>query len=241
MHSINGIVPVHKPIRWTSFDVVAHIRTLMGKPERIPNHPKRHRVGHAGTLDPLATGVLVICFGQATKTIDQIQALDKEYTGTIHLGATTPSADLETNVDQRFTIDHINEQMILETARLFVGSINQVPPAHSAVKVAGRRAYQWAREGSDKQPTSRTVCVHSFEITEMKLPEISFRIVCSKGTYIRSIARDFGTALKSGAHLQALCRTRIGQYQLSQCIAVDELPDRIGLLRQAPPSPTPLP
>ena len=179
---------------------------------------KKIKIGHAGTLDPLATGVMIVCVGSFTKKIEQFQNQEKEYTGTFMLGATTPSFDLEKSVDETFSIKHITKQMILETAQSFIGEQEQIPPHFSAVKVDGKRAYLLARQGVEPEIKPKTITVSEFEITRIALPEVDFRIVCSKGTYIRSIARDFGQRLNSGAHLTALRRTRIGEFTVEKAI-----------------------
>jgi tRNA pseudouridine55 synthase len=202
-----------KPYSCTSFDIVGKVRKKVQQ-----KAGRKVKVGHAGTLDPLATGLLIICIGKMTKQIDAIQAQEKEYTGTFTLGATTPSFDLEHPVDATYPYQHITEKMAEDAARSFVGVISQIPPAFSAVKADGRRAYELAREGIDAGLSAKTVEIYSFDITRFALPEIDFRIRCSKGTYIRSIARDFGTALQSGAHLSALRRTKIGDCLVDNAI-----------------------
>jgi tRNA pseudouridine55 synthase len=197
-----------KPLKWTSFDLVRKVRGLI----RIK------KVGHAGTLDPLATGLMIICTGKMTKQIDTFQAQIKEYTGTFKLGATTPCYDMEQPEDATFPTEHISEQMIREMVNQFTGVISQMPPPHSAVKVDGKRAYELARKGKEVVMKSREVTIDAFEITGINMPEVSFRIVCSKGTYIRSIAHDFGKALGSGAYLTSLCRTRIGEFRLENAM-----------------------
>lgn len=197
-----------KPLKWTSFDLVRKVRGLI----RIK------KVGHAGTLDPLATGLMIICTGKMTKQIDTFQAQIKEYTGTFKLGATTPCYDMEQPEDATFPTEHISEQMIREMVNQFTGVISQLPPPHSAVKVDGKRAYELARKGREVVMKSREVTIEAFEITGINMPEVSFRIVCSKGTYIRSIAHDFGKALGSGAYLTSLCRTRIGEFRLENAM-----------------------
>ena len=193
-----------KPLKWTSFDVVNKIRFAI----------KVKKVGHAGTLDPLATGLLIVCTGKFTKTIQEIQYKEKEYVGTMILGAATPSYDLETQVNQTFDISNINESMIYETTKKFTGNIKQVPPLYSAKNVGGERAYRKARRGETTIMESKEVSISVFEITKINLPEIEFRVVCGTGTYIRSLVHDFGLALNSGAYLSSLCRTRIGEYKL---------------------------
>jgi tRNA pseudouridine55 synthase len=182
--------------------------------------PKKVKVGHAGTLDPLASGVMIICVGSFTKKIEQYQAQEKEYTGTFFLGATTPSFDLEKPIDETFPIEHITEENIYQLAQSFVGEQDQVPPHFSAVKIDGKRAYLLAREGKEPEMKPKQITISEFEITRIAFPEIDFRIVCSKGTYIRSIARDFGQKLTSGAHLTALRRTRIGEFKVEEAIKV---------------------
>ncbi|MBT1695762.1 tRNA pseudouridine(55) synthase TruB [Fulvivirgaceae bacterium PWU4] len=207
------VLLIDKPYEWTSFDVVNKLRYKL----------KIKKIGHAGTLDPLATGLLIICTGKMTKRIEEFMGLEKEYTGKFVIGQTTPSHDLETQVSAATDISGITETMIQETARTFTGVISQLPPMHSAIKIGGKRAYQFARKGKEVALQPRQVEISSFEITDIKPPEISFRIVCSKGTYIRSIARDFGDALGVGAYLSHLCRTRIGPYLLSNAITIEEV------------------
>ena len=196
-----------KPLNWTSFQVVNKVRWLIRKSCKI----KKIKVGHAGTLDPLATGLLIICSGKFTKTIPELQGQIKEYTGTITLGATTPSFDLETEIDQKFPTEHISEELLQETTNKFIGEIEQTPPVFSALKKDGKRLYEYAREGKEVEIKKRAVSISEFEITQVQLPEIKFRVVCSKGTYIRSLAHDFGKELNSGAHLSKLKRTKIGE------------------------------
>ena len=204
------ILLVDKPYRWTSFDVVKKLRNLT----------RAKRVGHAGTLDPLATGLLFVCTGAFTKQISLIQDAEKEYTGTFFLGGQTASFDRETPVDQTFEISHLTPEMINEAVSRFIGPIMQIPPLHSAVKVKGQRAYEMARRGSEHVLEAKPVVISAFQITKLELPLLHFRIVCSKGTYIRSLARDLGTALNNGAYLYDLCRTRIGNYHLKDAITV---------------------
>jgi tRNA pseudouridine55 synthase len=211
------ILLIDKPRDWTSFDVVNKIRYKL----RIK------KVGHAGTLDPLATGLLIICTGKMTKQIESFMGMEKEYKGTLVLGNTTPSHDLETAVTKVSAVDHITEEMILDAAKHFTGIISQVPPVHSAIKVGGRRSYEMARKGKDLELKPREVEIKEFEITGIKLPEVFFRVVCSKGTYIRSLARDFGDHLKAGAYLSALCRTRIGPFKLIDAWQLDEFVNQI--------------
>jgi tRNA pseudouridine55 synthase len=212
------ILLVNKPYRWTSFDVIGSLRGLI-------KHliGKKIKIGHAGTLDPLATGLLIVCTGKATKRIEEFKDFDKEYTGTFTLGATTPSYDMEKEVNETFATDHITPAMISAAAQSLSGDIMQIPPMFSAIKVDGKRAYESARKDKDLGLAARPVCVPEFEITRIEMPEVDFRIVCSKGTYIRSLARDFGLALNSGAYLSALCRTRVGPHRLEDAHTVDEL------------------
>jgi tRNA pseudouridine55 synthase len=207
------VILVNKPYRWTSFDVVSKLRGLT----------KMKKVGHSGTLDPLATGLLVICTGTYTRTIDLIQAKEKEYFGSLVLGATTPSYDLEMEINNTFPTDHITESMILENCEKFRGKIQQIAPAHSAKKINGKRAYELAREGKEVVIQPREVEIMEFEIIGIELPRVDFRVVCSKGTYIRSLADDFGRTLGSGAYLSALMRSRIGEYKIEDALSIDEL------------------
>ena len=215
---------INKPYKWTSFDVVGKLRNSF--------NPLKLKVGHAGTLDPLATGLLIICTGKLTKQIDTFQAQEKEYTGTMILGATTPSFDMETEVNQEYAIDHITASQIHAATAAFVGDIQQYPPAHSAVKVNGERLYVKARLGEKTELRLRNVTVSTFEITRIALPEVDFRIVCSKGTYIRSLVSDFGAALNSGAYLSKLTRTRSGDFLLENAFEVQELVAHIRSLKQ---------
>jgi len=202
------LILIDKPYKWTSFDVV---KSVKGQARRITGI-KRIKVGHAGTLDPLATGLLLICTGKKTKEIEGFQAQEKEYTGTIYLGATTPCFDLEKEVDKRFDISEITEEQVRNTTAQFLGEIEQTPPIFSAIKIDGKRAYEYARNDEEVKIKSKKINIYEFELTRVELPEIDFRIRCSKGTYIRSIARDFGLALNNGAHLTALRRTKIGDF-----------------------------
>lgn len=202
-----------KPLGWTSFQVVKKVKWMT----------KSNRVGHAGTLDPLATGLLVICTEKKTKGISEIQAEVKEYTGTIRFGETTPSFDKETPVDQTFPTEHINRSQIEDSLLKFTGTIRQTPPLHSAVKIDGQRAYKIARRGETAELKEREIQIYSFELTRFEMPEIDFKVVCSKGTYIRSLARDLGTYLQSGAHLTALRRTRIGPYTIDKALTIADL------------------
>ncbi|MEI8046568.1 MAG: tRNA pseudouridine(55) synthase TruB [Bacteroidota bacterium] len=213
------ILLVNKPYRWTSFDVIGSLRGLM----KHLLGGKKIKVGHAGTLDPLATGLLIVCTGKATKRIEEFTAFDKEYTGTFTLGATTPSYDMEKEVNETFPTQHITDEMIHKAALALSGDIMQIPPMFSAIKVDGKRAYESARKDIDLGLPARQVNIAAFEITRINLPEVDFRIVCSKGTYIRAIARDFGLALQTGAYLSALCRTRVGPYKLEDAFEVEGL------------------
>ena len=214
---------VNKPYKWTSFDVVGKIRNAF--------KPLKLKVGHAGTLDPLATGLLIICTGKMTKQIDSFQAQEKEYTGTLVLGATTPSYDLETAVDQRYNISDITTEKIIGATKQFIGELQQYPPAHSAVKIDGERLYEKARRGEEVELRARAVTINEFEITGINLPEVDFRVVCSKGTYIRSLANDFGKALNNGAYLSRLRRTRSGDYRIEDAREVMELVNSIRELK----------
>jgi len=207
----NGqILLIDKPLNWTSFQVVNKLRWAI----RMKFGLKKIKVGHAGTLDPLATGLLVICTGKFTKKINEFQAQTKEYTGIITLGSTTPSYDLETEIDRRWPIDHIDEVMVHKAAQSFLGSIDQAPPIFSALKQDGIRLYEKARKGEKVEVKLRKVEIFAFDILDIQLPEVHFKVSCSKGTYIRSLAHDFGNALNSGAHLSALCRTKSGDFEL---------------------------
>lgn len=212
----NGqILLIDKPLTWSSFQAVNKLKYVL---KRKYNLPKKFKIGHAGTLDPLATGLLIICTGKFTKKIPEIQSQTKEYTGTITIGATTPSYDLETEIDATFPINHIDDASIHQTASGFIGEIDQKPPVFSAIKKDGKRLYEHARAGSAIEIASRKTTIYEFEITRIALPEIDFRVQCSKGTYIRSLAYDFGIALKSGAHLSALRRTKIGDFSVENSV-----------------------
>jgi len=213
------ILLVNKPYRWTSFDVIGSLRGLM----KHLLGGKKIKVGHAGTLDPLATGLLIVCTGKATKRIEEFKDFDKEYTGTFVLGATTPSYDMEKEVNETFPTEHITEEMILEAARNLSGDIMQIPPMFSAIKIDGKRAYESARKDKDLGLVARPVSVPVFEITRIEMPEVDFRIVCSKGTYIRALARDFGETLQSGAYMSALCRIRVGPHKLENAYEVEQI------------------
>jgi len=212
------ILLINKPLGWTSFDVVKKIKNLI----RTKYSLKKLKVGHAGTLDPLASGLLIVCTGKFTKRISELQGQAKIYTGDITLGGTTPSYDLETEIDTKFETNHISENLIKETTAQFIGAIDQKPPIFSALKRGGERLYEKARRGESFEIEARKVSVHSFDVTAIEMPKVSFEIKCSKGTYIRSIAHDFGAALNSGAHLSKLCRTAIGDYQLTDALDVSD-------------------
>ncbi len=220
LNPIEGeIFYVDKPLRWTSFDAVKRVRGVLARKTK----KKKLKVGHAGTLDPLATGVLIVCSGKATKRIDELQAHEKEYIATLQLGATTPSFDLETEIDATFPTDHITRQLVEQTLTQFVGNIQQVPPAFSACKVDGRRAYKIARKGRQVELKAKELVITEIELLDFSAPSLTIRVVCSKGTYIRALARDIGEALGSGAHLTALRRTRVGNVSIDKCSSVDEL------------------
>lgn len=222
-------VVVDKPLTWTSFDVVNRFRWLLCRALGI----KRIKVGHAGTLDPLATGVVILCTGQFTKRIEEVQKLPKTYLATLQFGATTPSFDLETEVDGYFPHEHITEAKIEEVLPGFVGQINQIPPLFSAVNVQGKRAYELARQGVDHELPAKEITIHSIELERVTLPEVDLRVTCGKGTYIRSLARDLGTALGSGAHLTSLRRTKVGPFDVKDGLVPDEFERYIdGVLKE---------
>lgn len=219
MNFIDGeILYIDKPLEWTSFNVVKRLRSCILR--RLGT--RKLKVGHAGTLDPLATGVMILCTGRATKRIDELQAHVKEYIATIALGATTPSYDLETAIDARYPTDHITRQLVADTLQQFVGRIEQVPPAFSACKIDGHRAYKMARRGEEVQLKAKVLVIDEIELLEYAPESITVRVVCSKGTYIRALARDIGEALQSGAHLTALRRTRVGDITVDRCLSVDQ-------------------
>jgi tRNA pseudouridine55 synthase len=211
------VLLIDKPLTWTSFQVVNKLRWEIKQRFNI----KKIKVGHAGTLDPLATGLLIICTGKQTKEIHTYQNQVKEYTGTFTLGATTPSYDLETEIDQKFPTEHITEDLLKETTKQFIGDIQQKPPIFSAIKKDGKRLYELARKGETTEIKARIVKVLEFEITTINLPKVDFKVVCSKGTYIRSLASDFGNALNSGAHLSALRRTKIGNFSVDKSNSIE--------------------
>ena len=209
------VLLIDKPYEWSSFQALNAVKWALRKKF---DFTKKFKIGHAGTLDPLATGLLVICTGKFTKKIPELQGQIKEYTGTFMLGATTPSYDLETEVDQTYSTSHITEKAIQDILPQFRGKIEQIPPVFSALKKDGKRLYEFAREGKQVEIKSRMVEIHAFEITRLELPEVDFTVVCSKGTYIRSLAHDFGKALQSGAHLTVLRRTKIGDFNVSNAV-----------------------
>ena len=213
------ILLIDKPLTWSSFQAVNKLKYIL---KRKYDLPKKFKIGHAGTLDPLATGLLIVCTGKFTKRITEIQAQAKEYTGTITVGATTPSYDLETEVDAIFPTEHITDELIQETVKQFLGEIDQKPPVFSAIKKDGKRLYEHARAGEEVEISFRKTTIYEFEITKFELPKIEFRVVCSKGTYIRSLAYDFGKALNSGAHLSVLRRTKIGDFSVDNGISPEE-------------------
>lgn len=207
------VLLINKPLQWTSFDIINKLRRKL----------RTKKIGHAGTLDPLASGLLIVCVGKMTKRIEDFMGQEKEYTGKFILGKSTPSHDLETAVSEEKDLSGITHEKVLSATLPFIGKISQLPPIHSAIKIGGVRAYEFARKGKEVTLTPREVEIREFEITSIALPEVTFRIVCSKGTYIRSIARDFGEALQVGAYLAELCRTRIGSFLLSEAITVDQV------------------
>lgn len=213
----NEVLLIDKPLKWTSFDVVNKVRYA----------GKYKKVGHAGTLDPLATGLLILCTNKKTKEIDTYQAQEKEYTGTLVLGKTTPSVDLETEFDAEYPVDHITPEALTAAVAQLSGIIEQIPPAHSAIKVNGKRAYESARKGEEVVIKSRQVEIKEFDIDTTNFPEVSFRIVCSKGTYIRSLVRDFGVLLQSGAYMSSLRRTRIGNFKIENALTLEQFLENI--------------
>ena len=217
---LNGqILLIDKPLHWTSFQAVNKLKYVLINKVGLP---KKFKIGHAGTLDPLASGLLLVCTGKFTKKITELQGQAKEYTGTFYIGATTPSYDLETEIDETFDTSHIDETVIHETVKRFLGEIDQKPPIFSAIKKDGVRLYEHARAGETVEIASRKTTIHEFEITRIALPEVDFRVVCSKGTYIRSLAYDFGKAMDSGAHLMVLRRTKIGEYDVLNAVDVND-------------------
>ena len=217
---------IDKPLNWTSFQVVNKIRWELKNKFGI----KKLKVGHAGTLDPLATGLLLVCTGKMTKEISEIQALVKEYTGSFTMGATTPSYDLETSIDGTFPTDHLDDNALKEVINQFIGVVDQYPPVFSAIKKHGRRLYKYARKGEEIKINSRQVEILAFELTEIKLPTIDFYVKCSKGTYIRSLANDYGKALRSGAHLSSLRRTAIGLHRIEEAYTIKQITAELELI-----------
>ncbi len=217
---LNGqILLIDKPLHWTSFQAVNKLKYVLINKVGLP---KKFKIGHAGTLDPLASGLLLVCTGKFTKRITELQGQSKEYNGTFYIGATTPSYDLETEIDETFKTSHIDETVIHESVKQFLGEIDQKPPIFSAIKKDGVRLYEHARAGETIEIASRKTTIHEFEITRIALPEVDFRVVCSKGTYIRSLAYDFGKAMDSGAHLTVLRRTKIGEYDVLNAVDVND-------------------
>ena len=224
------VLAFDKPLSWTSFNLVSSVRGQLSRRLGV----KRLKVGHAGTLDPLATGVLIVCTGRATKEIDRLQAGTKEYVATLRLGCTTPSFDAEQPVDATYPTEHITRGLVEATLPRFVGSIWQVPPVYSACKVEGRRAFDYAREGSDVELKAKELVIDEIELLDCALPDVTLRVVCSKGTYIRALARDIGQALGSGAYLTALRRTRVGDIRVGDCLRVEDFPAWLASLSLAP-------
>tara|TARA_B100000902_G_scaffold400057_1_gene475322 strand:- start:14359 stop:15072 length:714 start_codon:yes stop_codon:yes gene_type:complete len=221
---VNGqLLLFDKPLNWTSFDLVKKIRNIIKSSQNL----KKLKVGHAGTLDPLADGLLIICTGKLTKKIHEIQNLQKVYTGTITIGATTPSFDKETPINKIYEISHINEKKIIKNCENFLGEIIQVPPIFSAIKLNGKRMYEYARNGDNITVKKRIVTIHSFTIKKVKIPDIKFKVICSKGTYIRSLANDFGKSLNSGAYLSGLRREKIGEYNLKDSYNIESFKKNI--------------
>lgn len=220
----NGqVVLIDKPLHWSSFQAVNKMKWILKSKLGL----KKIKIGHAGTLDPLATGLLIVCTGKFTKKIPEIQGQVKEYTGTFYIGATTPSYDLETEVDARFETAHLSDELIVKTTQKFLGEIDQKPPIFSAIKIDGKRLYEHARAGETVEIAARKTVIHEFEITRIALPEVDFRVVCSKGTYIRSLAYDFGLALDSGAHLTTLRRAKIGDYSVDDAFEISTFEDSV--------------
>ncbi len=229
MNFIEGeILCFDKPLTWTSFDIVNKVRYLIKRQLNV----KKFKIGHAGTLDPLATGVLIVCTGKATKRIEEMQYKTKEYVATLKLGATTPSFDLEKEIDATYPTEHITREMVEETLPRFLGEIWQVPPTFSAVKVNGKRAYDYARKGAEVELKPKLLVIDEIELLDCSLPEITIRVVCSKGTYIRALARDIGLALNSGAHLTALRRTKVGDFRVEDCLSIEQFQTMMNELEQ---------
>ncbi len=216
---INGeVILIDKPLNWTSFQVVNKIRWIIKNTFGL----KKIKVGHAGTLDPLASGLLILCTGKMTKQIEQFMGQEKEYVGTFSLGATTPSYDLETEINQYFPTEHIDKELLENTLSQFTGTFDQKPPVFSALKKEGKRLYEFAREGLNIDVPSRKVTIRNFEITQIKFPEIDFKVNCSKGTYIRSLVHDYGKSINSGAYLSALRRTKIGEFSVENAMQMED-------------------
>lgn len=215
---MNTVLYFDKPLGWTSFNLVNRVRGVLSRHIGV----KKLKVGHAGTLDPLATGVMILCTGKNTKLIESFQYQTKEYVATIKLGATTPSFDLETEIDAEYPVEHITEDLVKQTLNKFIGEIKQIPPTYSAIKINGKRAYEYARKGDEVELKPKTLVIDEIELLDYKMPEIVVRVVCSKGTYIRALARDIGEALQSGGHLTALRRTRIGNIRVENCLQYDD-------------------
>ena len=225
------VLYIDKPLHWSSFDAVKRVRGIMARRLKI----KKMKVGHAGTLDPLATGVMIVCTGRATKRIDELQAHTKEYVATIALGATTPSFDLETEIDATYPTEHITREMVEDVLKKFTGRIEQVPPAFSACKIDGKRAYKMARKGKEVELKAKILVIDEIELLEYSQQSIVVRVVCSKGTYIRALARDIGQALNSGGHLTALRRTRVGDVKVEDCLTVDQAVEMLNNVEIAMP------
>ena len=217
------MILIDKPLNWTSFDVVNFLRSFIRKLYNL----KKLKVGHAGTLDPLATGLLIICTGKLTKTIDEYQGMDKTYVGSMKMGCSTPSYDGETETDAHFDISHLTREDLIEVTNLFKGEIDQVPPIYSAIKIAGKRAFIHARKNEDVVLKSRTVTIHQFDLSHIELPNVNFSVKCSKGTYIRSLVHDFGKSLNNGAYLTNLRRTKIGKYNVSNAYSLSEFKQKV--------------
>ncbi|MEE3412270.1 MAG: tRNA pseudouridine(55) synthase TruB [Bacteroidales bacterium] len=219
---------IDKPYTWTSFQVVKKMKYILCK----HTGEKKFKIGHAGTLDPLATGLLIVCVGKYTKRIEEFQGLRKEYIGTFTLGATTPSYDREQPVNATYPLEHINDELLFSTAKSFLGKQKQVPPLFSAIKIDGKRAYSYVKQGLSPEIKEKDIEIFDFELSDINIPKVDFRIACSKGTYIRSIARDFGLELQSGAYLNRLCRTKIGGYLLEDAISLEEFEDKFPPLKR---------
>lgn len=219
------ILPMNKPYTWTSFDVVKKVKNQIGKRlhQELNIRLKSFKVGHAGTLDPLAEGLVIVCTGKATKKISELMADEKEYVATIEIGKTTPSYDLETDYDKTFPIDHINEMMVKDVLKTFIGEQDQIPPVYSAKNVNGRRAYDYARKGEELVLKANKITITEIDLLEYNMPTIKIKVVCGKGTYIRTLAYDIGIRLNSGGHLIKLIRTRIGNYKIEDSLTIDEL------------------